>query len=506
MKRILTVLATALLTVGCSAAAQESGKAPTRGDIIISAQLAAAEGAAQHNDPDLTMSALNLAMRDDMFAQLSPDTQYKVAKLYGLSAQALGLASAEHVAAVRATANPRATNEDWNRRMHSAIRIGDAPDAYLAFQHINRGGNRPLSNFSGRQIDWFDRLLGDLPNGTEARIALGREMEAEQWEPPYVYNDPSLVRLHYAEALLEKGDLKKARAVAARITDPVVVMAMRSDRRFDAIVADVPALQDPVVVAHRYLQWARDYTRQNPRMLSGRIAVMRALTILNKTDEALAYADETVEIMMHGSRGQAAFDDMEEVDRFEGWKAATLISAGRVDAGIAGLTTAASCNCSALAMIQLGRSLMEAGHPKEARRWIIGINELGLAVEDRMTMSQTRACVAAQLGDQAAVAKELEFLGAHESWKPGAMVGALVCADRLDAAAAVLAKQIADPRTRLAALSVLQAYAAEPGDKTYAATLRARWATLAAMPAVQAEVAKVGRFNRYELQARDALA
>jgi hypothetical protein len=506
MKCILTFLATALLAVACSAAAQEPSKAPTRGDIIISAQFATAEAAAQRHDFNFVMDQLTTAMRDDVFVELSKVKQYEVAELYGMSAQALGLAGAEHIAALRATASPLATNEDWDRRMHSAIRIGDAPDAYLAFERLVRRGNHPLSTFSGRQIDWFDRLLGDLPNSVEARVALGREMEAEQWEPPYVYNDPSLVRLHYAEALLEKGELKEATAVAALITDPVVVMAMRSDRRFDPIVADVPALQDPVVVAKRYLQQARAYVRANPRMLSGRIAVIRALNILNKPDEALAYADETVEMMMHGSRTLAAFDDMEEVARFEGWKAATLMSVGRVDAGIAGLTTAASCNCSTLAMIQLGHTLMEAARPKEAQRWVTGIDEVGLAVEDRMTMSQTRACAAAQLGDQAAVAKELEFLGAHESWKPGAMVGALVCADRLDDAASLLAKQIADPHTRLAALGALQTYAAEPGDKTYAAILRARWAKLAAMPAVQAEVAKAGRLNRYELQARDALA
>ena len=241
-------------------------------------------------------------------------------------------------------------------------------------------------------------------------------------------------------------------------------------------------------------------------MLSGRIAVIRALTILNRTDEALAYADETVEMMMHGSRALAAFDDMGQVEIFEGWKAATLVSVGRVDAAVAGLTSAASCNCSALATIQLGRNLMEAARSKEAQRWLTHVDEEGLGLEDRMTLSQTRACVAAQVGDQAAITKELEFLGAHEFWKPGAMVGALVCADRLDAAASMLAKQIADPHSRLAALGALQTYAVEPGDKTYAATLRARWAKLAAMPAIQAEVAKVGRLNRYELQARDALA
>jgi len=506
MKRILSILAAVLFTVGCSAAAKERAEPSRPGDILIAAMLASAEAGAQYNDFQLVMRSLDPAMRDDMFVQLSPGVQYEVAELYGAAAQVLGRSDAEHVATLRSTSNSQATNEDWDRRMHSAILIGDGADAYLAFQNLNRGGHQPLSTFSGRQIDRFDRLLGDLPNGAEARIALGREMEAEDWEPPYAYNDPSLVRLHYVEALLAQGDLKKARTVAARITDPVVVMAMHSDRRFDSIVGSLSNLQDPLAAAQRYLQWAQGYARDNPRMLSGRIAVMRALTILNRPEDALNYADETTQIMNRGSRAEPAFDDLSEVQVFEGWKNAALIGVGRVDAAVGGLTTSASCHCSALATIQLSRSLMEAARPREAQRWLDSPNEDGLGLEDRMALSQARACVAAQLGESATVMKEVEFLAAHESWKPGARVAALVCADRLDDAASTLVKQIADPRSRLAALSSLQTYAAEPGDKSYAATLRARWAKLAAMPTIQAEVAKVGRIHRYDLQARDAVA
>jgi hypothetical protein len=238
-------------------------------------------------------------------------------------------------------------------------------------------------------------------------------------------------------------------------------------------------------------------------MLSGRIALIRAFAILNKPQDALSVVDDTLLAIAHASRAQAAFDDMGEVEVFEGWKDTVLASVGRVDEGIGGLSSVASCNCSGQAVLQLARMLIEAGRTQDAQHWLENMGQDRLGPEDRMTLAQSKACVAAQRGESVGVAKGLEFLAEHESWKPAARIEAMVCANQLDAAAAALAAQLADPKMRLAALGAIQSYAPAPHASSYVATMRARWVKLAAMPEVQAQVSKVGRINRYELTPRD---
>src|SRR5581483_9494042 len=104
----------------------------------------------------------------------------------------------------------------------------------------------------------------------------------------------------------------------------------------------------------------------------------------------------------------------------------------------------------------------------------------------------TRVCVGAELGDVAAIEESLAFLRAHRAARPSSLVAALVCANRLDAAATELAAQLADPGTRLAALGAAQVYA-DPVAQPHSAQLRARWAQLLARPDVRAAVEKVGR-------------
>ena len=504
MRRFGLLAAIVLVHLAC-ATALRADTARTRhstapGDILISAQFETAVSAYGRGDAAMVVDSLTTGMQDDIFPQLSATKQYEVAEMYAIAAQARGLWAEAHRGFVRATASPNASREDWDLRMISAIAAGDGTDAYFVFRRRVDRGESVLQPYTAYQIDQFDQLIGDLPNAREARLALGAQMERDGWEPVYPDDDGSNLWLHYAQALLDAGDQKHAVSVAAKITSPMILMAMHADRRFDSIAAVNPGVRDPESAALRYLAWAESISRQNPRLLSARFAVVRALNILNRSEDSLPLLEDAAQQVATAPReGPAPFDDMEQASNIEKWRTSVLLSLGRPDEGIAARKAAAACNCSSLAILSLAHALMDADRAAEAQSWLRRARVDGLGLRERMEMAQTSGCVAAQLGDGPELAKQLAFLSAHETWKPEARVGALVCANRLDEATTVLTRQIRDPRTRLAALSLLQDYAVTPTPPPYAATLSARWKALTARPDLRAEAAKVGRIDSFSL-------
>jgi hypothetical protein len=493
MKRILIVAFAALL-VGCGARAAQ--RPPSAGDELIRAMFDTAVDGAQRGDAQMVLVSLEPAMRDDIYKQLSEPKQYQVASLYGQAALNQGDGEAAHRAFVLATSHDEAGPADWNGRMHSAISSGDGTDAYLAFKRLRDSNFPVLESFDNKQVDRLDQLLRALPDSAKARMVLGREMEREHWVPPL--DGPDKLWLHYTEALLEAGDTRKAAIVAGRITDPMILMAMRADSRFDAIIAANPSLQDPEATAERRLASAQDYARQHPTRLMAKVEVAEALALLNREPEALPLLEDANHSIATAPRTRPPFEDMESNFAVEAWRTSLLISLGRVDEGVASRVATAFC-CAPVLITPIARPLMEANRPKEAQRWLVDASAAGLGLHERMELAQVKACVAAQLGDAAQLEQQLQYLTANEAWKPEAVVEALVCADRLDAAAAALARQLKDPRTRLAALSRLQVYAPEPDALPYSVLLDKRWAQLRSMPAVRSEVAKVGRIRTYRL-------
>ncbi|HLZ76234.1 hypothetical protein [Phenylobacterium sp.] len=503
MKVILAVMMAAFLSTSSSAAV----KAPqAAGDRMIAAILDTALVAAQDGDAERVLISLQPAMQDEVFNQLSKPTQYEVAALYAAAARDRGRWDEAYPAFVRATQSEQASAEDWDSRLHGAIITGQSGDAFAVFQHLRTQGKPIFSTFFGARLLAFDALLGDLPNRDAARVALGREIEREGWQPVFATDDLSPIWLHEAEALQNIGDVAGARRAAAKITQPGVLVALLADRRFDAIMPAAAAARDPRAVAERQLDRVRSYVEANPRLLGARIAQIRALMILDRPADALAVADATLQSILRARRSEPPFDDMGNVEAFDAWRASALVGAGHLDQGVSSLTTAASCRCSVTASLQAGNALMRAGRAQEAKSWLDGIDEADFDRPQRMKLAQTRACVAAQLGDRAAAETQLAFLRAHEAWEPAVLVGALLCAGELQEADTVLARRIADPQSRLAALSAIQDLPADSGSLPYLATIEARWHALAAMPQVSAAVGKWGRINRFDLVPLDSIA
>lgn len=468
------------------------------GDRVIAAIWPYALTAAARQDEVAVATALEPAMQASIFSQLSKQRQYDVAHLYAQATQVMGKWQASHDAYARATASSQATREDWDGRLLTAILVADARDAYLALQHLSVPGKSVLSSFDGDMVRRLNQLIRDVPE-PGASLAVGQQLEMEAWTSPYAYQDLSDVWLHYAEALLGWGETNQAIRAARHITDPVVIMAMQADRRFDPIVAAVPALRDAHQAAERNLRRAQDFADLHPETLDGTLAVARALTTLDRRGEALNLLQQTSETVAGSSPSTRVYDDMELAGVLRGWISALQVDAGRLDEALPNRLAAADGNGDPYAAMNVARTYLYAGKAAEAWRWIQRAPGDGLGPDERMSVVMYRACIASAQGDQGDLAEALEYLRTHEAWMPQARIYALLCSDQTDRAEEALLAQLANPRTRLAALGVLQSTAHAPTAPSFLRKLDDQMSDLADRARVKAAIDQVGRRQKFDL-------
>lgn len=483
MKRLLLV-ALVLLTEACSAKAAE-----TSADVFISTSYATAQMLLRDGDIAGLDDALEPAMAPEVFTQLSPAKQHEIAQLYARGASASGHWSKAHDAYRWATHSPQATRDDWSSRLNTAILAGDGPDALATFKH-EVDQNRPvLSGLGERSLYDLDSLITQSPNPTEARLALGRQMEREKLRPSAPYEDIDLLWLHYVQALLERGDLPAASGAAMNISNPMIMMAMQADQRFDALIARDPGRFDPRAAAERNLLDARHATARWPGAISYRVTEVQALAVLNRPTEALTLLDKLVSVP----------ELRNSIDCWcvRAWRESVLISLGRGDEALAARERKTrSTGDNGVLFLDLAKTQLELDRPQEALK-TLKVPMEGLGPRGEMVLARTAVCAAPTPTTE--VEARLAFLREHQSAMPKAYISALLCMDRQSAAVDALVEQLRDPSTRLAALSGLQVYGVDPVRSRYAKRLDDRWDQLRANPRVRAEVEKVGRIKTYDL-------
>ena len=137
----------------------------------------------------------------------------------------------------------------------------------------------------------FLRNTGQLPHATS--LALLRSLYAAnfkfKWgvEPSESWRDLVLL-------LLEQGRHAEAADVSARITDPLILIEIRADRRFDTVVAAHPERFDAEAAADRQIKWLQTKDEDGADSLRVKALLMGALLRRRHAAAALAIADETV--------------------------------------------------------------------------------------------------------------------------------------------------------------------------------------------------------------------
>ncbi len=400
----------------------------------------------------------------------------------------------------RAAAMPQATADEQLALVTIGWHLHDQP---LIAESLTAVARKWPDRLGKIDEDYLTAVLAGqakLPRATA--LALLQSLYAANFKLKWDI-EPSESWRDLMQLLIEQGRQSEAVDVSARITDPLVFVEIRSDRRFDTLVGAHPEAFDPVAAADRQIQWLQAKDEDGANSLRVKALLMVALMRRHHAAAALAIADDAVaEIRDTNYPERRYVDYLAEYGNLLTERASVLLDLGLWDEGVAQLKAAARefehDRDNVSAAIDLAGLECDLAHPADARSVLAQITE-GLSPYGEMQVESVRLDVATQEGDAAQLERSLSYVRAHRGEAPMSYLSDLIIANRLDRAAEELRRQLRDPDTRQNALGNVQTYTPEqatPRDLE----MRARWRSVLARPDVQQAIAKVGRVETYDME------
>jgi hypothetical protein len=481
-----------LMTVaGCEAAASNALPPPvTQNDIVLEGNLSIAMRVLHNSDCAMAKEVLQPYAQKAFTSGLSKLRKLTLWSTLGDAAYCTNDHVLAHAAYVEATEVDGNVEPLWRARLLSGAYAGDAKDVLTVLDAASQRWPtfaRDIGQYEFTQIDQL--LRAELP-GLEPRLATGRAAERGGWRPQSPLEDGSELWAHYAAALVDAGDVRHAREVAARIKEPAVLVALQADRRSEDL--GLPLLAE---AAESRLREVSSAARSKPRSLAHRIALARIHWVsgdhrraLGVVDEALASSSETIR------RDRAAFDDGDERGlELLYWRAGLLLMSGRDGEAIALYEGVEQANGGAPVNLSYGVQLTFMGRGAAALRHL-DMDDLHLSPMQRIQKARSRACAFSQTGDEDALETEVSYLRTQAHLRPNGLVDALLCAGRLEDASKAAASALQNPVTRMAMLYDLQRHR-KAHEYPFEAEIERRRERLRGDAAVILAVAKVGRIT-----------
>lgn len=446
------------------------------------------------------LAALRTVIDARSFASLPSDDRYHALVAAGRAEMRFRRWSRARGYMSRAATMPQATADDRVALVTIGSQLHDPPLIAESLTVVARNWPDRLGKFDE---DYLTRVLATqskLPRATA--LALLQSLYAANFklnwdiEPSESWRDLMLL-------LIEQGRPSDAVDVSARITDPLVLIEIRADRRFDTVVAAHPERFDAAAAADRQIEWLQAKDEGGANSLRVKSLLMAALMRRNHASAALAIADDAIAEIRDTNYPERRFVDyLAEYGNLLTQRAAVLIDLGLWDDGAAQLKAAARefehDHDNVDAAIDLAQIECDLARPADARSVLAQITA-SLSPYGAMQVEDVRLDAATQENDPAQVERSLSYLRAHRGDAPMTYLDALLVADRLDGAAEELRRQLEDPVTRQEALGDVQTYTlqrATPRDLE----MRARWQSVLARADVQSAIARVGRVVGYDLE------
>ncbi|MEO8671155.1 MAG: hypothetical protein ABI411_07550 [Tahibacter sp.] len=452
-------------------------------------------------DSSAALKVVVSAIESEGFAKLSTAEQHIVLAVGGSMAVEQGQAERGLDWLKRATQFDEATARNWHERLSAAFQLRNYPDSALCIATIAKRWPNLMDQIPAPVIYALDREL-KYAHASASRRELLQALFDAAWKDDG--NPPSSMLIDLSLMMIADGDLKRAASVIARIDAPRSAVILRADRRFDRSLRAAKQKIDVEQIAAAAVARARERVEAAPTLLAPRVALQSALLQVMKYDEVLAIADDVI-ARTREVDGATVFTDFK--DKYI-WllnhRSHALQSLGRFDEAIEQMKKAArrpeGGDLNVSQAINLGLMLASMNRPGEAREAIAelgGVSEYGRALTELVGLM-----AAAQDHDSAAVDKHLAYLSEHRTTLPSIYGIALLELDRLDDAANLLIERLRRDDWRSEALQAMQIYADQP-QPPRATILSARWRAVIARPDVQAELAKVGRIERFNLASHD---
>ncbi len=326
-------------------------------------------------------------------------------------------------------------------------------------------------------------------------------LNAANWSPPdTTLGDADNLRLRLVAGLVARDRIEDARAIVDQLLNPVALVRVGIDRRFVLLWPQVEKRLGPGsdTADAAFVAAARARFERQPKSLIARLGLAEALNIASREPEALALA----------SVAPTAAELAALADR-EVWlialQAALLADAGQIDAALArytALTATPVANRSSIIAAMVNHPLLAVrfNRPAAALAAVDFADRAtpGISAFGRAKLIEARTCALQQSGRkaEALTAAAPLLAAAPEKSDPiseDARLSALLCLEKIDAAAKIVIRHLGDPETRSDMLFDLQPFliADRAGQQDNAA--RARLRTLKARPDVKTAFMKAGR-------------
>jgi tetratricopeptide (TPR) repeat protein len=437
------------------------------------------------------------------FAELSAVEQHR---LYFALGFALNVEKSPEALAIlkRATQSNLADANDWIERLSSAFLAKDYSDAVGCLTTIAQRWPDSLSSLKDEVIIHLVGEARKINADTAANLLVA--LHAVHWRPSDIFWDSDGLWYQLSLALLERHDDANAALVAGEIRSTIYLVRMRSDQRFDGIVAHDPGHFDVAASLTAEIEKYRFLAAGSPRKLEGAAAYADILITANRTSDALDVLDKVIAQATAAPGSSASFDDYDDQMRwiFNQRGRALFILGKAVESDDAFKSAAQFAEYgrpNASQTLNRAAERVDFDKPDEALAIVAELIPDNLSDYGRMVLYKVEACAASQRGDDAAVARDIAFLKEHADTAPSNLLDALLCADDTDGAAQALTEQLRNPIDRGEALLAMQDYIVPDHETPFDRKLRIRRSALRDRPDVAAVIASVGHVASYPILA-----
>ena len=452
------------------------------------------------NQRNEALAAIVRQIQRDDFGALPEDVGYQWLHEAGVLEIELEAYEQAHLVFERTSQMSMATEDDWRYRFISAQISGARADAILALTTLARRWPEQLKSFNSRFVhravmaERADRASDD------ARFFLLEALYAAQWKLEYDI-EPSAAWADFVRLLLDRGDLGRAASVSASITSPRILLALRVDKRFDAIVRAAPARFDIAAAMAREIGAFQSLAAAWPRQLDLKYELICAYLDAAQNERALAVADA---VLSDASRETAYDDYADKINWILDSRAMALRRVGRWREALSYLEQAAAHlengRPNVSNAINLAGLHAQFGRSREALAALgtMAFETEGVSEYGGMQIHHVLLLAAIAGHDTTSMKDALEFMREHQSAASSTYQEALLDANEIEQAADLLIRRLKDPVLRGAALEEMQDYrsgALSPSERTF----EARWRQLKARSDVQATLAEFGRIETVAL-------
>jgi tetratricopeptide (TPR) repeat protein len=393
-------------------------------------------------------------------------------------------------------------NASWSSaaKFQLASSEDDGPSILAAFREASERAPSFVRGFDRDRVAWLFSLAREADDADEQAFAINEGLLRAGYRGPSTSVDGELAVGH-ARALLERGEIERARARLPEHVSPELVLLLRTRELFAPLRsgAAIEAKLDYRAAAEEAVAIGTAEWEAKPSESDSLLAAIKALRALGRPQDAIELGQRGLNLL--------EIEPSEDADEGRRWILNELAYAhyelAQADRARETLERSAAIpefgTPNVSQRINWATQLMFDSRPDEA---LVALETLGAASPyGKMWAAAVRVCAYEQLGRSSEREVDLAWMRPQEEVNPAALQEALLCADRGDEGAALLVRRLSksdQQEDAFAALHPTQSSAAE--ERPFAATIHARFQAIARRPEVREAAAALGTIESIPLR------